>query len=108
MSSRRRIARRIAPKPGTCTEYSSDEYPLKTALLHSHPMDSVRDQLQQALGETYRVDRELGGGGMSRVFRSTETALDRRVVLKILPPDLASGVSVDRFKREIDAADAAA
>ncbi|MEQ1693750.1 MAG: protein kinase, partial [Gemmatimonas sp.] len=64
-------------------------------------MDPVRDQLQQALGETYRVDRELGGGGMSRVFLSTETALDRRVVLKILPPDLASGVSVDRFKREI-------
>lgn len=67
-------------------------------------MDPVRDQLQQALGETYRVDRELGGGGMSRVFLSTETALDRRVVLKILPPDLASGVSVDRFKREISLA----
>ena len=40
---------------------------------------------------------------MSRVFLSTETALDRRVVLKI-PPDFASGVSVDRFKREISLA----
>ncbi len=67
-------------------------------------MDPVRDQLQQALGETYRVDRELGGGGMSRVFLSTETALDRRVVLKVLPPELANGVSVDRFKREISLA----
>ena len=67
-------------------------------------MDPVRDQLQQALGETYRVDRELGGGGMSRVFLSTETAFDRRVVLKVLPPDLANGVSVDRFKREISLA----
>jgi serine/threonine-protein kinase len=67
-------------------------------------MDPVRDQLQQALGAAYLVDRELGGGGMSRVFLSTETALDRRVVLKILPPDLASGVSVDRFKREISLA----
>ena len=67
-------------------------------------MDPVRDQLQKALGETYRVDRELGGGGMSRVFLSTETALDRRVVLKILPPELASGVSVERFKREISMA----
>jgi len=67
-------------------------------------MDPVRDQLQKALGETYRVDRELGGGGMSRVFLSTETALDRKVVLKILPPELASGVSVERFKREISMA----
>ena len=67
-------------------------------------MDPLRDQLQQALGQTYRIDRELGGGGMSRVFLSTETALDRRVVLKVLPPELASGVSIERFKREISLA----
>ncbi len=60
-------------------------------------MDPLRDQLQQSLGHTYRLDRELGGGGMSRVFLSTETALDRRVVLKVLPPELASGVSIERF-----------
>ncbi len=64
-------------------------------------MDPLFGQIRQALGQTYRVDRALGGGGMSRVFLSTETALDRRVVLKVLPPELASGVSVDRFKREI-------
>jgi TolB-like protein/tetratricopeptide (TPR) repeat protein len=67
-------------------------------------MDSLRDQLQAALNQTYRIDRELGGGGMSRVFLATETALDRRVVLKVLPTDLAGGVSVDRFKREISTA----
>ncbi len=66
--------------------------------------DPLRDQLQQALAEQYRIDRELGGGGMSRVFLATELALDRRVVLKILPPELASGVSVVRFKREISMA----
>ena len=67
-------------------------------------MDPLRNQLQQALGQTYQIDRELGGGGMSRVFLSTETALDRSVVLKVLPPELASGVSVERFKREISLA----
>ena len=38
---------------------------------------------------------------MSRVFAATETALGRSVVVKVLPPDLAAGVSTERFKREI-------
>ena len=38
-------------------------------------MSPLQDELQQALGATYRLDRELGGGGMSRVFLATETAL---------------------------------
>ena len=67
-------------------------------------MDPLRDQLQQALAEHYRIDRELGGGGLSRVFLATELALDRRVVLKVLPPDLAGGVSIERFRREISTA----
>ncbi|MEP7087329.1 MAG: serine/threonine-protein kinase, partial [Gemmatimonadota bacterium] len=41
---------------------------------------------------------------MSRVFSATETALGRRVVIKVLPPELAEGVSIDRFKREIQLA----
>jgi eukaryotic-like serine/threonine-protein kinase len=38
---------------------------------------------------------------MSRVFLVYDTALDRRIVVKVLPPDLAAGLSTDRFKREI-------
>jgi hypothetical protein len=53
------------------------------------------------VGNTYAIERELGGGGMSRVFLATETALDRPIVLKLLPPELASGVSTDRFRQEI-------
>ncbi|HET8648428.1 MAG TPA: protein kinase [Gemmatimonadales bacterium] len=43
----------------------------------------------------------MGGGGMSRVFLAEETALGRRVVVKVLLPELAAGVSVERFRREI-------
>ena len=58
-------------------------------------------QLQEALGDDYDIERELGGGGMSRVFLAEERALGRRVVIKLLSPDLAADVSVERFKREI-------
>ena len=61
----------------------------------------LRDQLQSGLGTTYTIERELGGGGMSRVFAATDTALGRRVVIKVVPADLAATVNVDRFKREI-------
>ena len=60
----------------------------------------LREQLQSSLGKAYTLERELGGGGMSRVFVAREEALGREVVIKVLPSDLA-GVSVDRFKREI-------
>ena len=53
------------------------------------------------LGSTYTIERELGGGGMSRVYIATEAALGRRVVVKVLPPEVAAGVKVERFKREI-------
>ena len=62
---------------------------------------TLRDQLQEMLGSTYTIERELGGGGMSRVYIATEAALGRRVVVKVLPPEVAAGVKVERFKREI-------
>ena len=61
----------------------------------------LRDQLQQSLGAAYIIERELGGGGMSRVFVAEETALGRKVVVKVLSPELAASVSADRFTREI-------
>ncbi|MBA2685397.1 MAG: protein kinase, partial [Gemmatimonadaceae bacterium] len=64
----------------------------------------LRDQLQSTLGSSYTLERELGGGGMSRVFAATETALGRQVVVKVLSPEMAEGVSVERFKREIQLA----
>ena len=64
----------------------------------------LRDQLQAALGDAYQLDRELGGGGMSRVFVAQERALDRRVVVKVLPPELSGTLRIERFRREIQLA----
>ena len=61
----------------------------------------IQDRLQQGLGGTYVIERELGGGGMSRVFVATDGALGRKVVVKVLRAELAEGLSVERFKREV-------
>src|SRR5689334_21374839 len=66
--------------------------------------DTLRHSLQTSLGTAYTIERELGGGGMSRVYVASDRALGRHVVIKLLPPDLAAGVSTERFKREIQLA----
>ena len=65
---------------------------------------SLQDRLQAALGESYHLESELGGGGMSRVFLAQEVRLGRQVVVKVLPPEMAAGVSAERFEREIQLA----
>ena len=61
----------------------------------------LSDQLQRSLGSAFTIVRELGGGGMSRVFLADDTSLGRSVVIKVLLPELAAGVNADRFKREV-------
>jgi eukaryotic-like serine/threonine-protein kinase len=58
-------------------------------------------QLQETLGGSYTIERELGRDGTSRVFLATEIAPGRRVVIKVLSPKLAAGVGVDRFREAI-------
>ncbi len=65
---------------------------------------TLLEQLQHAVGDKYQLERELGGGGMSHVFLATETALKRKVVIKVLPPDMAAGVNKERFQRETELA----
>ena len=77
--------------------------PAVTALVEA--ADRERDaallaELQDALGDRYRVVRELDGG-MSRVFLAEEVKLGRKVVVKLLPPATAAGASAERFRREI-------
>ncbi|HZF67534.1 MAG TPA: protein kinase [Gemmatirosa sp.] len=61
----------------------------------------LRDSVQSSLGSAYTLERELEGAGMSRVFLATETALGRRVVVKVLPPELGEAISAERFRREV-------
>jgi tRNA A-37 threonylcarbamoyl transferase component Bud32/tetratricopeptide (TPR) repeat protein len=65
------------------------------------PGNQLRDDLQATLGSAYTMGRELGGGGMSRVFLAEEARFGRKVVIKVLAPELAQGLSADRFEREI-------
>ena len=66
--------------------------------------DKLVDDLKRALGDAYTIERELTGGGMSRVFVAKEHALGREVVIKVLPPDLAAGVNRNRFRQEVQLA----
>jgi serine/threonine protein kinase len=65
------------------------------------PEDPIRAALRKALGQQYDIQRLLGRGGMGAVYLATETALEREVAIKVLPPD--RGVtkdSRDRFRGE--------
>jgi serine/threonine-protein kinase len=61
-------------------------------------MPGLPEQLQSSLGATYAVERELGGGGMSRVFVARESALDRFVVVKAFIGQAGLGIR-DLLKR---------
>ncbi len=56
--------------------------------------------LQEALAGKYVLERELGGGGMSRVYLAHDVGLERRVVVKVLSSELLTGLSRERFRRE--------
>jgi eukaryotic-like serine/threonine-protein kinase len=64
----------------------------------------VLSQLSAALADRYRVERELGRGGMATVFLATDLRHKRQVALKVLHPELGVTVGVDRFHREIETA----
>ena len=67
-------------------------------------MNDILERLQGAVGDAYRIERELARGGMSQLFLATESSLNRPVVIKILPPEEASAVSAARFRQEIEVA----
>ncbi len=64
-------------------------------------MGSPRENLAAALADRYRLDREIGQGGMARVYLAQDLRHDRRVAIKILREDVAAALGAERFLREI-------
>jgi len=60
--------------------------------------------LTQALGDRYRLERELGRGGMAVVYLAEDVRHHRRVAVKVLRSDLARSIGAERFLREIEIA----
>ncbi|PYO72127.1 MAG: serine/threonine protein kinase, partial [Gemmatimonadetes bacterium] len=68
------------------------------------PVSSLLTRLQAAVADRYTITREVGRGGMATVFLGDDLKLDRRVAIKVLHPQLATGLGVERFLREIKTA----
>lgn len=64
-------------------------------------MTDTADRLRAALSERYRIDRELGRGGMATVYLAHDLGNDRPVALKVIRPELAANLGPERFLREI-------
>ena len=58
-------------------------------------------QLNEALAPGYLIEREIGTGGMATVYLANDTKHRRRVALKVLKPEIATLVGVERFLSEI-------
>ncbi len=68
------------------------------------PVSELQNRLQAAVADRYRIERELGRGGMAIVFLAEDLKHRRLVALKVLEPDLAHAIGPDRFLKEIEIA----
>ena len=64
-------------------------------------MTEPLSRLREALADRYRIERELGAGGMATVYLAHDLKHDRKVAIKVLRPDLAAVIGAERFLREI-------
>jgi serine/threonine protein kinase/WD40 repeat protein len=65
-------------------------------------VSDVATRLSNALADRYRVERELGAGGMATVYLAEDLKHHRKVAIKVLRPELAAVIGADRFLREIE------
>ncbi len=64
-------------------------------------LDKVREQIERSLEGRYRLEREIGRGGMATVYLAHDLKHDRPVALKVLHPDYSAAIGAERFAREI-------
>jgi serine/threonine-protein kinase len=64
-------------------------------------MTDAGQRLSTALADRYRIERELGQGGMATVYLAQDLKHDRKVAVKVLRPELAAVIGADRFLKEI-------
>ncbi len=71
--------------------------------VHRDPDDgpTTLERLSLVLADRYRIERQVGKGGMATVFVAQDLRHERRVAIKVLHPELAASVGADRFDREI-------
>ena len=67
-------------------------------------MAELTDRLKAALSSRYQLERELGAGGMAKVYLARDLKYERAVAIKVLRPDLAEEVGPSRFLHEIQIA----
>ena len=67
----------------------------------AEPSGALLETIGRALGAQYQVERELGGGGMARVFVVRDLALGRLLAVKVFAPERSGSMSGERFRREI-------
>src|SRR5690242_16449432 len=63
---------------------------------------AIPDELQLALADRYRIERELGAGGMATVYLAEDLKHHRKVAIKVLRPELTASLGAERFLREIE------
>jgi len=64
-------------------------------------VEALQTRLQQSLSDRYRIEQEIGRGGMAVVYLAHDLKHDRRVAIKVLKPDLLPATGAERFLREI-------
>jgi serine/threonine-protein kinase len=88
--------RRVGPNP------TFDGQPIVSVPSEIAPIEpTAADRLKHALADRYRLERELGQGGMATVYLAHNLRHDRKVALKVLRPELAATLGSERFLREV-------
>ena len=74
--------------------------PIRRTLTHASPTEAF-SRLSASLSDRYRIERELGQGGMATVYLARDVRHDRDVAIKVLHPDLGAALGGERFLSEI-------